>query len=78
MRFVLRYCYRASARVRVFSDGRAYFAGHRPPRTVECLVCNKSIVQHELVKHMMVEHNMEAMEAGESAGLAMRKTWSKD
>ena len=59
-------------------DGRAYFAGHRPPRTVECLVCNKSIVQHELVKHMMVEHNMEAMEAGESAGLAMRKTWSKE
>ena len=58
--------------------GRAYFAGYRPARRLECPNCNQSVAQHELVKHMMVEHNMEAMEAGEASGLAMRKTWSKE
>ena len=58
--------------------GRAYFAGYRPPRTLECPNCNQQIVQHQLVRHLMEEHNLDAMEAGETAGLAMRKTWSKD
>ena len=58
--------------------GRAYFAGYRPARTLECPDCNATVVQHELVRHLMTVHDLEAMEAGEKAGLAMRETWSKD
>ena len=41
-------------------------------------MCNESVAQHNLVKHLIFEHDYDPMDAGEAAGLVMRKSWSKD
>ena len=57
--------------------GRAAFQGYREPDRHNCPVCNESVAQHNLVKHLIFEHDYDPMDAGEAAGLVMRKSWSK-
>ena len=57
--------------------GRAPFRGYREPERHDCPVCHASIAQHNLVKHLIFEHDYDPMEAGEAAGKVMRKSWSK-
>ena len=35
-------------------------------------------VEHEFVMHLVVDHDMEAFDAGELAGRVMRRTWSEE
>ena len=58
--------------------GRAAFQGYREPERHDCPVCNESVAQHNLVKHLIFEHDYDPMDAGEAAGLVMRKSWSND
>jgi hypothetical protein len=58
--------------------GRAAFQGYREPDRHECPVCNESVAQHNLVKHLIFEHDYDPMEAGEAAGKVMRKSWSSE
>jgi len=58
--------------------GRAAFQGYREPERHDCPVCNESVAQHNLVKHLIFEHDYDPMEAGEAAGKVMRKSWSKE
>ncbi len=58
--------------------GRAAFRGYREPDRHNCPVCGESVVQHNLVKHLIFEHDYDPMDAGEAAGKVMRKSWSKE
>jgi hypothetical protein len=58
--------------------GRAAFQGYREPERHDCPVCHASIAQHNLVKHLIFEHDYDPMEAGEAAGKVMRKSWSNE
>jgi hypothetical protein len=57
--------------------GRLAFQGYQEPRLYDCPICKASIAQHLLVKHFIIDHDLEPMDAGESAGLVMRKSWLK-
>jgi hypothetical protein len=57
--------------------GRLAFQGYQEPRHYDCPICKASIAQHLLVKHFIIDHDLEPMDAGESAGLVMRKSWLK-
>ena len=59
-------------------QGRMEFVGYRPARQLECPKCKESIVQHELIKHLIVDHDMEAVEAGQLTGKVMRRLWSEE
>lgn len=58
-------------------QGRMAFQGYQEPRHYDCPVCQASIAQHLLVKHFIIDHDFEPMDAGETAGLIMRKSWFK-
>jgi len=58
--------------------GRLAFQGYQEPRHYDCPICQASIAQHLLVKHFILDHDIEPMDAGETAGLIMRKSWLKD
>ena len=58
--------------------GRAAFQGYREPDRHNCPVCDESVAQHNVVKHLIFEHDYDPMDAGEAAGLVMRKSWSND
>ena len=58
--------------------GRMEFMGYRPARELECPECHEMVVQHELVKHLIVEHDFEPMNAGETTGKVMRRLWSEE
>ena len=58
--------------------GRAAFQGYREPERHDCPICSESVAQHNLVKHLIFEHDYDPMDAGEAAGLVMRKSWSKE
>ena len=58
--------------------GRMAFQGYREPDRHNCPVCQASIAQHNLVKHLIFEHDYDPMDAGEAAGKVMRKSWSKE
>ena len=53
--------------------GRAEFVGYRAPRIVECPECHGRIEQHRLISHLIVEHEIEPLEAGEIAGIVFSK-----
>jgi hypothetical protein len=36
------------------------------------------VLQHQLVMHLIVEHDMEPEDAGELTGKVMRRTWSEE
>ena len=58
--------------------GRAAFQGYREPDRHDCPVCDESVAQHNLVKHLIFEHDYDPMDAGEAAGRVMRKSWSNE
>ena len=58
-------------------EGRLEFAGFRKARQFKCPQCESMIYQHEFVKHLIVDHDIEAFEAGEITGRIMRSTWSE-
>ena len=58
--------------------GRMEFVGYRPARQLECPKCKSLIVQHELIKHLIVDHDMEAVAAGQLTGKVMRRLWSEE
>ena len=58
--------------------GRAAFRGHREPDRYDCPVCGESVAQHNLVKHFIFEHDYDPMDAGEAAGMVMRKSWAQN
>jgi hypothetical protein len=36
------------------------------------------VFQHELVKHLIVDHDLDPLDAGEITGKVMRRTWSEE
>ena len=58
--------------------GRLEFMGYKIAKQLECPECKEMIYQHELVKHLIVDHDIEPMEAGEMTGLVMRRTWAEE
>lgn len=59
-------------------EGRLEFMGYKRARELQCPVCKEMVFQHELVKHLIVDHDIEPFEAGEMTGKVMRKTWSEE
>ena len=59
------------------SRGRAEFVGYRAPRMVDCPDCDYRIEQHLLIRHLIVDHEHDALEASEVAAKAFRSTWSE-
>lgn len=59
-------------------EGRLEFMGYKRARELQCPVCKGMVFQHELVKHLIVDHDVEPFEAGEMTGKVMRKTWSEE
>ena len=59
-------------------QGRMEFMGMKQARMLECPTCKQMVAQHELVMHFIVDHDMEAFDAGELAGKVMRRTWSEE
>lgn len=60
------------------TQGRLEFMGHKQAKQLQCSLCNELVLQHQLVMHLIVDHDMEAMEAGELTGKIMRRTWSEE
>ena len=54
------------------------FMGYRPARQLECPKCEESVVQHELVKHLIIEHDLDPVDAGQLTGKVMRRLWSEE
>ena len=67
-----------TARMLSTPQGRMEFRGYKPARTLECPTCGEVVAQHQLLKHLVVEHDLELIEAGEITGKAMRATWSEE
>jgi len=59
-------------------EGRMQFMGMKQARILACPTCKQMVAQHEFVMHLIVDHDMEAFEAGELAGKVMRRTWSEE
>ena len=59
-------------------EGRMQFMGMKQARLLECPTCKQMVAQHEFVMHLVVDHDMEAFEAGELSGRVMRRTWSEE
>ena len=58
--------------------GRMEFMGFRPARQLECPKCKEPVVQHELVKHLIIEHDLDPVDAGQLTGKVMRRLWSEE
>ena len=58
--------------------GRMEFMGYRPARQLECPKCKEPVVQHELVKHLIIEHDLDPVDAGQLTGKVMRRLWSEE
>ena len=59
-------------------QGRLEFMGYKKAKQLQCPTCNQMVLQHELVMHLIVEHDMEAYDAGQLTGKVMRRTWSEE
>ena len=59
-------------------QGRMEFMGYKQAKQLQCPECNEMVLQHELVMHLIVEHDMEAFDAGQLTGKVMRRTWSEE
>ena len=59
-------------------EGRMQFMGMKQASLLECPTCKQMVAQHEFVMHLIVDHDMEAFEAGELSGRVMRRTWSEE
>jgi hypothetical protein len=58
--------------------GRLEFMGYREAKRLECPKCKEMVYQHELVKHLIVDHDLDPLDAGEITGMVMRRTWSEE
>ena len=58
--------------------GRLEFRGYRQAKQLECPKCKEMVFQHELVKHLIVDHDLDPLEAGEITGMVMRRSWSEE
>ena len=58
--------------------GRLEFMGYREAKRLECPKCKEMIYQHEMVKHLIVDHDLDPLDAGEITGMVMRRTWSEE
>ena len=59
-------------------QGRLEFMGYKLAKQLQCPTCNEMVLQHQLVMHLIVEHDMEPEDAGELTGKVMRRTWSEE
>ena len=59
-------------------QGRMEFVGYKKARELECPVCKEMVFQHELIKHLIIDHDFEALDAAEITGKVMRRTWSEE
>ena len=59
-------------------QGRMEFMGYKQAKQLQCPECDAMVLQHELVMHLIVEHDMEAFDAGQLTGKVMRRTWSEE
>ena len=60
------------------NQGRLEFMRYKPAKTLECPVWDEVVAQHELINHLIIEHDMDPQDAGELTGKVMRKTWSEE
>lgn len=59
-------------------QGRMEFMGYRKARMLQCPTCKEYVAQHELIRHLIVEHDMDPLDAGEMTGKVMRRLWSEE
>ena len=59
-------------------QGRMEFMGYKQAKQLQCPTCNEMVLQHQLVMHLIVEHDREPEDAGELTGKVMRRTWSEE
>lgn len=59
-------------------EGRMEFVGFKKARQLKCPKCNEMVLQHELIKHLIIDHDLEALDAAEITGKVMRRTWSEE
>ena len=59
-------------------QGRLEFMGYKQAKQLQCPTCKEMVLQHQLVMHLIVEHDMEGEEAGNLTGKVMRRTWSEE
>jgi len=67
-----------TARMLSTPAGRMEFRGYKPERYVQCPICDISVTHHQLTKHLIMDHDIEMVEAGKMAGKVLRSTWSDD
>jgi hypothetical protein len=67
-----------TARMLSTKQGRLHFRGYKPVKTLECPKCNLVVSQSQLLRHLVVEHDMDITDAGQLTGKTMRKTWSEE
>jgi len=60
------------------TQGRLEFMGHKQANQLQCSICNEIVLQHQLVMHLIVDHDMEATDAGRLTGKIMRRLWSEE
>ena len=61
-----------TARMLSTKQGRLHFRGYKPVKTLECPKCNLVVSQSQLLRHLVVEHDMEITDAGQLTGKTMR------
>ena len=76
--FMAVYILAKTARMLSTKQGRLHFRGYKPVKTLECPKCNLVVSQSQLLRHLVVEHDMEITDAGQLTGKTMRKTWSEE
>ena len=76
--FMAVYIIAKTARMLSTKQGRLHFRGYKPVKTLECPKCNLVVSQSQLLRHLVVEHDMEITDAGQLTGKTMRKTWSEE
>ena len=59
-------------------EGRMEFVGFKKARQLKCPKCNEIVLQHELIKHLIIDHDLEALDAAEITGKVMRRTRSEE
>ena len=59
-------------------QGRMEFMGYKKARMLQCPTCKEMVAQPELVRHLIVEHDMDPVEAGQKTGRVMRRLWSEE
>jgi hypothetical protein len=54
------------------------FMGYKKARMLQCPTCKEMVAQPELVRHLIVVHDMDPVEAGQKTGRVMRRLWSEE